>query len=82
MYHQVQCRGWRLQCWDPHHFRPNDLMALGVDLVPIFWLVATLRERGSVATTSAEVCEGVDVGQPVAGDVTMEQPVISSVDSP
>ncbi len=31
---------------------------------------------------SAEVCEGVDVGQPVAGDVAVEQPVISGVDSP
>jgi hypothetical protein len=31
---------------------------------------------------SAKVCEGVDVGQLVAGDVTMEQPVISCVDSP
>jgi hypothetical protein len=28
------------------------------------------------------VCEGVDVGQPVARDVTMEQPMISGVDSP
>ncbi len=36
----------------------------------------------SVAITSAEVCEGVDVGQPVAGDVVVEQPVISCVDSP
>ncbi len=39
-------------------------------------------ERGSVAVTSAEVCEGVDVGQPVVGDVIVEQLVISSVDSP
>ncbi len=39
-------------------------------------------ERGNVATTSAEVCEGVDVGQLVAGDVVVEQPMISSVDSP
>jgi hypothetical protein len=31
---------------------------------------------------SAEVCEGVDVGQPVARDVAMERPVISGVDSP
>ncbi len=36
----------------------------------------------SVTATSAEVCEGVDVGQPVAGDVAMEQLMISSVDSP
>jgi hypothetical protein len=28
------------------------------------------------------VCEGVDVGQPVAGDVVVEQLVISGVDSP
>jgi hypothetical protein len=41
-----------------------------------------LCERGSVATMSAEVCEGGDVGQPVVGDVAMEQPMISSVDSP
>jgi hypothetical protein len=41
-----------------------------------------LCERGSVAVTSAEVCEGVDVGQPVVGDVIVEQLVISSVDSP
>ncbi len=39
-------------------------------------------EHGSVAVTRVEVCEGVDVGQLVAGDVVMEQPVISSVDSP
>jgi hypothetical protein len=31
---------------------------------------------------SAKVCEGVNVGQPVAGDVAVEQPMISSVDSP
>jgi hypothetical protein len=41
-----------------------------------------LCERGSVVVTSAEVCEGVDVGQLVAGDVVMEQPVVSGVDSP
>jgi hypothetical protein len=28
------------------------------------------------------VCEGVDLGQPVVGDVAVEQPVISGVDSP
>ncbi len=39
-------------------------------------------ERESVAATSAEVCEGVDVGQPVARDVVVEQPMISGVDSP
>jgi hypothetical protein len=56
-------------------------MALGVDLAPVFRLVATLCERGSVAATSAEVCEGVDVGQLVVGDVVVEQLVISCVDS-
>jgi hypothetical protein len=30
----------------------------------------------------AEVCEGVDVGQLMAGDVVVEQPVILGVDSP
>jgi hypothetical protein len=58
----------------------NDLMASGVDLARAFRLAATLCERGSVVATNAEVYEGVDVGQPVAGDV-MEQPVISGVDS-
>jgi hypothetical protein len=57
-------------------------MALGVDLAPIFWLTTTLCERGSVAGTNVEVCEGVDVGQLVARDVTMEQAVILGVDSP
>jgi hypothetical protein len=63
-------------------FSANDLMASRVDLAPVFWLVATLCERGSVVATSAEVYEGVDVGQPMAGDVVVEQPVISCVDSP
>jgi hypothetical protein len=63
-------------------FSANDLMASGVDLTRVFWLVATLCEHGSVAAMSAEVCEGVDVGQPMAGDVAVEQPVISGVDSP
>jgi hypothetical protein len=63
-------------------FLPNDLMVLGVDLAHVFRLVATLCERGSVAATSAKVCEGVDVGQPVARDVAVEQPMISCVDSP
>jgi hypothetical protein len=63
-------------------FSTNDLMASGVDLAFVFWLAAMLCEHGSVAATSAEVCEGVNVGQPVAGDVAVEQPVISSVDSP
>ncbi len=39
-------------------------------------------ECGSVVTTNAQVCEGVDVGQHVARDVNVEQPMISSVDSP
>jgi hypothetical protein len=62
-------------------FLASDLMVSGVDLAPVFRLRATLCERGNVATTSAKVCEGVDVGQPVVGDVTMEQPVISRVDN-
>ncbi len=37
---------------------------------------------GVFVATSAKVCEGVDVGQPVARDVVMEQPVILGVDSP
>jgi hypothetical protein len=41
-----------------------------------------LCEHGSVVATSAKVCEGVDVGQFMAGDVAMEQPMISGVDSP
>jgi hypothetical protein len=40
-----------------------------------------LCELGSVVATSAEVCEGVDGGQPVVGDVVVEQLVISGVDS-
>jgi hypothetical protein len=63
-------------------FSASDLMALGVDLAPMFRLAATLCERGSVVATSVKVCEGVDVGQLVAGDVAVEQPVISGVDSP
>jgi hypothetical protein len=54
-------------------FSANDLMVSRVDLTRVFRLAATL-------------CEGVDVGQLVAKlvarDVAMEQPVISSVDSP
>jgi hypothetical protein len=41
-----------------------------------------LCERGSVVATSVEVCEGVDVGQLVVGDVVVEQPVVLGVDSP
>jgi hypothetical protein len=63
-------------------FSANDLMASGIDLVLVFRLAATLCECGSVTTTSAKVCEGVNVGQHVAGDVVVEQPVISNVDSP
>jgi len=63
-------------------FLANDFMASGVDLAHVFRLVATLCERGSVVATNAEVCEGVNVGQPVARDVAVEQPMISSVDSP
>jgi hypothetical protein len=63
-------------------FSANDLMASGVDLTCVFRLATTLCEHGSVVATSAEVCEGVDVGQLVAGDVVVEQHVVSSVDSP
>ncbi len=63
-------------------FSASDLMALGVDLVPVFWLATTLCEHGSVVVTSVEVCEGVDMGHPVVGDFVVEQPVISGVDSP
>jgi hypothetical protein len=63
-------------------FLANDSMASGVDLTRVFRLAATLCEHGYVDAMSAEVCEGVDVGQLVAGDVVMEQSVISSVDSP
>jgi hypothetical protein len=30
---------------------------------------------------NVEVCEGVDVGQPMARDVAMEQPMILGVDT-
>jgi hypothetical protein len=63
-------------------FLASDLMASGVDLTLVFRLTATLCEHGSVVATSAEVCEGVDVGRPMVRDVTVEQFVISSVDSP
>jgi hypothetical protein len=53
-------------------FSANDLMASRVDLIRVFRLIATLCERGSVVATNAEVCEGVDVGQLVAGDVDVE----------
>jgi hypothetical protein len=63
-------------------FSASDLMASGMDLTHVFWLATTLCERGSVVVMSVEVCEGVDVGQLVAGDVAVEQLVISGVDSP
>jgi hypothetical protein len=63
-------------------FSASDLMASGIDLALVFQLVPTLYERGSVTVTSVEVCEGVDVGQPVSGDVIVEQAVRSGVDSP
>ncbi|CAM6028046.1 unnamed protein product [Sphagnum balticum] len=63
-------------------FSASDLMASRVDLAHVFRLTAMLCEHGSVITTSAEVCEGVDVGQLVAGHVVVEQPMISGVDSP
>jgi hypothetical protein len=63
-------------------FSANDLMTLGVDLARVFWLATTLCEHGSVVATNAKVCEGADVEQHATGDVVVEQPVISSVDSP
>jgi hypothetical protein len=63
-------------------FSASDLMASGMDLIPIFRLVARLCERGSVDVTSVEVCEGIDMGQLVAGDVVVEQLVTPNVDSP
>jgi hypothetical protein len=62
-------------------FFTSDLMVSGINLAPVFWLAAMLCERGNVVATSAELCEGVDVGQPVVGDVVVEQFVISGVDS-
>jgi len=62
-------------------FSANDLMVLRVDLTRVFRLAATLCECENVVATSAEVCEGVDVGQLVAGDVVVEQPMVSGVDS-
>jgi hypothetical protein len=62
-------------------FSANDLMPSGVDLGCVFRPIATICESGNVATMSAKVCEGVDVGQLVARDVAMEQPMISGVDS-
>jgi hypothetical protein len=63
-------------------FSANDLMTSGVDLTRVFRLATALCEHGSVVATSAKVCEGVDVGQLVVGDVVVEQPVVSGVDSP
>jgi hypothetical protein len=57
-------------------FSASDLMASGIDLARVFRLATTLCERGNLVATSAKVCEGVDVGQPVAGDVIVEQFVI------
>ena len=50
-------------------FSATELMASGVDLAPVFQLAATLCDRGSVTATSAEVCEGVAVEQPLVVDV-------------
>jgi hypothetical protein len=63
-------------------FSANDLIALRVNLTPVFWLATTLCEHGRVVATNVEVYEGVDVGQLVVGDVAVGQFVISSVDSP
>jgi hypothetical protein len=48
-------------------FLASDLMASRVDLALVFQFVATLCERGSVAVTNAEVCEGVNVGATCGG---------------
>jgi hypothetical protein len=63
-------------------FLASDLMVSGVDLVLLFRLATMLCKHGSVVATSVEVCEGVDMGQHVVGDVAVEQPVISGLDSP
>jgi hypothetical protein len=63
-------------------FSASDLMVSRIDLARVFRLVTTLCERGSVAAMSVKVCEGVDVGQPVVGDVVVEQLMISGVDNP
>jgi hypothetical protein len=62
-------------------FSANDLMASKVDLALVFRLTSTSCECGNVVVMSAKVCEGVDVGQPMARDVVVEQLVLSSVDS-
>ncbi len=63
-------------------FLTSDLMASRIDLARVFRLATTLCERGSVVAMNVEVCEGVHVGQPMVGDVAMEQLMISGVDSP
>jgi len=63
-------------------FSASDLMVSRVNLTLVFRLATTLCECGNVAATSVEVCEGVDVGQPMAKDVAVEQPMISGMDSP
>jgi hypothetical protein len=63
-------------------FSASDLMALGVDFARVFQLTTTLCEHGGVIATNVEVCEGVDVRQPMVEDVVVEQPLISNVDNP
>jgi hypothetical protein len=63
-------------------FSANDLMVSRVDLAPVFRLAAMLCEHRSVVATNVEVCEGVDVGQLVVGDVAVEQLMILGVDNP
>jgi hypothetical protein len=63
-------------------FSANDLMVSRVDLALVFQLAATLCEHGSAVVTNVNVCEGVDVGQPMVRDVAVEQHVLSDVDSP
>ncbi len=53
-------------------FLANDFMASRINLTHIFRLATMLCERGSVAATSAKVCEGVDVKPRVAEDVVVE----------
>jgi len=63
-------------------FSASDLMPSRVNLARVFWLAATFCECGNVVDTSAKVCDGVDVGQFVARDVVVEQPMILVMDSP
>ena len=52
-------------------FLATEVVALGVDLAPMFWKAAALCERGSVIASSAEVHEGVAVERPLVEDVAL-----------